>query len=454
MQTRGNKMEENKTVELIPSADRLINSLRDVGYDFPTAIADIVDNSIDAGSTIINIDIDYDDEDAWIRINDNGKGMNCDEILEAMRFGSELYCYTGNGLGKFGLGLKTASISQCRRLIVSSQSADSPDEQNAYCWDLDHIKKTNKWEVIDIGIHEIENLLSSDNSNSSGTTVIWQNLDRILEKKKPNNLNTKIIFAALCRTLEEHLSMVFHRFLAGELPTKKVVIKLNGNALKPWDPFFRDEENSFLMESTKLKLELETHTGIVSIHPYVLPHQNGFSSREVFNKASGPKKWNRQQGFYIYRADRLIQSGGWCGLRTYDEHTKLARVALDFSPILDEGFKINVSKMKVELPSQISKQVDEAIKPVLKKAQEVYRKNNPTHKVTPPVKNTDGVLPPVGIADQKQPRSENPIGSTLDKKLWSLDEFEHFLIEQATEIEKMVIENLFKRLRKNKRVLP
>ena len=120
------------------------------------------------------------------------------------------------------------------------------DEQNAYCWDLDHIKKTNKWEVLDIDIHEIENLLPRDNSTSSGTTVIWQNLDRILEKKKSNNLNTKIIFAALCRTLEEHLSMVFHRFLAGELPTKKIVIKLNGNAIKPWNPFFRDERKFIL----------------------------------------------------------------------------------------------------------------------------------------------------------------------------------------------------------------
>ena len=110
--------------------------------------------------------------------------------------------------------------------------------------------------------------------------------------------------------------------------------------------------------------------------------------------------------------------------------------------------------MKVELPNQISKQIDEAIKPVLKKAQEVYRKNNPTLKVTSSAKNTDGGLPHIGNSDQKQPGSENPNGSTLDKKLWSLDEFEKFLIDQATEIEKMIIENLFKRLRKNKRVLP
>ena len=89
------------------------------------------------------------------------------------------------------------------------------------------------------------------------------------------------------------------------------------------------------------------------MQPYILPTKGEFSSSDAFKRASGPANWNQQQGFYIYRADRMIQSGGWCGIRTRDEHTKLSRIELNFSPILDNAFKINVAKMRVQLPAQL-----------------------------------------------------------------------------------------------------
>jgi hypothetical protein len=110
------------------------------------------------------------------------------------------------------------------------------------------------------------------------------------------------------------------------------------------------------------------------LEPFVLPHQSDFSSPESFRRASGPANWNQQQGFYVYRANRLIQSGGWCRIRTLDEHTKLARVALRFSPQLDDAFRVNVAKMRVQLPAGMREPIAEAIFPVTKLANEVYRK--------------------------------------------------------------------------------
>src|SRR5690606_12829804 len=116
------------------------------------------------------------------------------------------------------------------------------------------------------------------------------------------------------------------------------------------DPFARGEPSTQRLEPVLLKLDGVAGRSAVVLEPYVLPPQSKFSTPEAFNRASGPNKWNRQQGFYIYRADRMIQSGGWSNLRTLDEHTKLARVALHFSPSLDDDFKINVPKMRVSIP--------------------------------------------------------------------------------------------------------
>jgi DNA topoisomerase VI subunit B len=133
--------------ELIPSAKRLIMSLRDMGYDFSQAVADIVDNSIEAHSTVVAIDIEFDGDDSWVRISDNGKGMKPEALREAMRYGAERD-YDQDDLGKFGLGLKTASMSQCQCLSVASRWNRERSDIVAYSWDLEHIEKTNRWEIL------------------------------------------------------------------------------------------------------------------------------------------------------------------------------------------------------------------------------------------------------------------------------------------------------------------
>lgn len=181
----------------------------------------------------------------------------------------------------------------------------------------------------------------------------------------------------MCRDAEEHLGMVFHRFLSGQVANKQVTILINGNQIEPWDPFAPTEQKTKKLKQATIKVEHEGVIGKVTLQPYVLPHQDDFSSPAAFKNASGPSNWNQQQGFYVYRSGRMIQSGGWCRLRTADEHTKLARVALSFSPKLDEAFKINVAKMRVQLPASARDQIAELLKPVIKLAQDTYRRRKP-----------------------------------------------------------------------------
>lgn len=318
-------------IELVPSAKRLIRSLRDLGYDFAQAVADIVDNSIEAKASLVAIDIEFDGDDSWVRIADNGKGMKAEDLREAMRYGAERD-YTKDDLGKFGLGLKTASMSQCQRLSVASRWNSDRADIAAYCWDLEHIEKTNRWEILPLERNGLGPTIRQPLKDKRGTVVLWQRLDRILGYAHPYGEAARKRLSQTCREIEGHLGMVFHRFLSGELEKKRFKLLLNGNEIKPWDPFCREESKTKKLQSFRIPVEHHGVSGIVSFEPYVLPHQDDFSSPDAFRLASGPGNWNQQQGFYIYRAGRMIQSGGWSNLRAPDEHTKLARIAVNFSP--------------------------------------------------------------------------------------------------------------------------
>jgi hypothetical protein len=360
-------------VELIPAASRLIGSLRDMGYEFATAVADLVDNSIEAGATRVSVDIEFEGGESWVRIADDGKGMAAAALREAMRYGSTRR-YSEEDLGKFGLGLKVASLSQCRRLSVASRTRR---EISAYCWDLEHVERTNRWELIPLPRQpEGPSLHDSLRNSTSGTVVLWQRLDRILGYRDPGGEPARRRLGAMCREVEAHLAMVFHRYLSGEARGRKLSILVNGTQIPAWDPFARDETATKRLEQVRIELAQPRTHGQITLEPFVLPHQADFSSPDTFRLASGPANWNQQQGFYVYRSHRLIQSGGWCRIRSVDEHTKLARVALRFSPQLDDVFRVNVSKMRVELPSWIRDQIADAISPVIRMANETYRRSS------------------------------------------------------------------------------
>lgn len=368
-------MHARTALEVIPGAGRLMSSLRDMGYEFSTAVADLVDNSIEAGATHVSIDIEFEGESSWVRIADNGCGMTPAQLREAMRYGSSRR-YSAGDLGKFGLGLKVASLSQCRKLSVASSRGDR-GEIGAYCWDLGHIQKTNRWELVALGRDNDCAALFGPLRGSSGTVVLWQHLDRILAYEYPNGESARRRLCTMAREVEGHLAMVFHRYLAGEVRGRpKLRVTVNGADVSPWDPFARDEQATKRLEPIAIPVSHAGTRGQVKLEPFVLPHQADFSSAESFRRASGPANWNQQQGFYVYRADRLIQCGGWCRIRTLDEHTKLARIALHFSPQLDDAFRVNVAKMRVHLPSSLRDPITDAIFPVTRIANDVYRRTS------------------------------------------------------------------------------
>ncbi|MEM0134539.1 MAG: ATP-binding protein [Thermoplasmatales archaeon] len=342
--------EKRTSIEVVPGARRLITSLRDEGYDFVTAAADIIDNSIQAGANEIDIKMEFNGDSSWFLVSDNGKGMSSDELNEAMRFGTKRE-YDDDELGKFGLGLKTASISQCRRLTVASRNRDPNSDIEIRQLNLDHIKETDRWEIQSIPVSDYAHILSDPLSDHPGTVILWEKLDRMMTYDPPDGMRAQKGFLKMERDLEEHLSMVFHRFLSGELgPERTVVIRIGGEPLVPWDPFARDEKYLFKFREKTIAVPGADRPFNVHFTAYLLPTKVQFSTLYAWKRASGPSDWNFQQGFYIYREDRLIQSGGWNRMRTPDEHTKYARIALDLHTDADFTLALNIMKSSVVFP--------------------------------------------------------------------------------------------------------
>lgn len=364
-------MKTERSLGIPPSARRLSESLRDVGYSLESAIADLVDNSIMAGASHVDIDVVFDGRDSLIRISDDGAGMDSDSLNEAMRFGSRRE-YGEGDLGRYGLGLKTASLSQCRRIEVYAKTETTGLEARAL--DLDYIHATDDWLIYDIS--DSADAVQSDFSSGAlhGTTVIWKRLDRILPAKSPEGGWARRRIERIPEKLGPYLSMVFHRFLSGEA-YRPLSIRINGEALDPWDPFARNEPNTIELLSNEFEIEKKTGTGQVELKRFLLPTRDQFSSSDAYERASGLDKWNRQQGLYIYRADRLVQWSGWAGIRTADEHTKFARASLDFGTDLDGTFNINVAKMRVTIPAELRKMIARPINELCMQADAAYRRS-------------------------------------------------------------------------------
>jgi|HubBroStandDraft_4_1064222.scaffolds.fasta_scaffold01251_8 hypothetical protein len=340
-------------ITLLPSARRLMDSLREIGYDLPSALADIVDNSIAAQATHVDLSFAFDGVDSWIRIVDDGIGMTGKVLEEAMRYGTDR-SYEPDELGRFGLGLKTASLSQCRRLTVATRRGRERRRIEIRRWDLDHVERSNRWEVLRIDAADAPSALVDPLRAQPGTVVLWEGLDRILDYRSPGGEAARHGFARLADDVGAHLAMVFHRFLAGEVgKRRRLTMTLNGSRVTAWDPYVRSEPHTRALAPQWVTLPLEGHTIRIRVKPFVLPPQERFSSVAAHARAAGPQRWNRQQGFYFYRNDRLIQAGGWSRLRTVDEHTKLARVAVDLPAGSDELFRVNVAKMRVSVPTAL-----------------------------------------------------------------------------------------------------
>lgn len=343
-----------------PTAEVLMNSMRAIGYSFETAVADVVDNSISAHASLIEVKFPMDPSFCYVAICDDGYGMNRKELFDAMKYGSELKGKrrAEDDLGRFGLGLKAASLSQCRRLTVVSKK---DNEVSAYIWDLDIIEEKKGWYMIECEAKDIPNLLFSSflDNKSSGTVVIWENFD-LIEKSIGN------VYSELSKYADrtaEYLSLIFHRFLNKD-GGGNVDIRINNYTLLGLDPFLENNKKTNIRR--RIEIPIPDTDGIertVIVQPFVLPFQKDLSIEDK-RLSGGIENYRSKQGFYVYRNRRLIIWGTWFG-RHRDELTKYARVRVDIPNTLDDIWGIDIKKQNAKIPliikNRLTKAVDDAM---------------------------------------------------------------------------------------------
>lgn len=323
-----------------PDAAPVIQSLRSIGYSLETAVADLIDNSIDAKANEIFIEMQWNENRSYIRIEDDGKGMTEKELIAAMRLGSKnpLVKRGVKELGRFGMGLKTASFSLGQRLTVLTKKND---EVNSRCWDLELVQLSNEWQLLKRPYIESETLLGHIRG-ATGTVILIENLDRIVQA--PFTLKQQKKFFHKINLLEKHLQMVFHRFLEGN---SRVHMRINGNSLHPWDPFCTKLQYTHEMGSENQLIDGR----LLAIEGYILPHHSKIT-KEQYKEAGGPNGWYEQQGFYIYRNKRLLTVSSWLSLFPKEEASKLARIKVDIGEDSDFDWQIDVKKSVARPPQE------------------------------------------------------------------------------------------------------
>ena len=353
----------SRRADATPHAAALIEGLRDIGYSLETAISDIIDNSITAGAHRIQIITETFAEEPYIAIVDDGAGMTEDELIAAMRPGSKnpLAARDEPDLGRFGLGLKSASFSQCRRLTVISRKSGLT---SAAIWDLDDVAERNEWGVQlpdDLaGIPAVEHL------GPSGTVVLWQKLDRLTGGYSHNAAKRAEVINQRIAETERHLRLVFHRFMDDAKPIR---LLLNGRLLQPLDPFARKNPATITDPEEKLTLI----RGDVEIQSFTLPHHKQMSKTD-WEDIGGPEGHLKSQGFYLYRGKRLILHGAWFGLCRQSEITKLSRVRIDIPNSMDADWKIDVKKSSAQLPPIVRDRLKKVIERIHDGSKRTYRK--------------------------------------------------------------------------------
>jgi hypothetical protein len=351
-----------------PGAAELFESLRAFGYDLPTALADIIDNSLSASARNIWIDMIWDGPGSRITIRDDGIGMSENALRQAMRPGSisPLEDRAANDLGRFGLGMKTASISQCRCLTVMSKTRDG--KSSIRRWDLDYIAATGtgEWRLL----KGSELLSAADqamlDSQEQGTILFWHRLDQLVGAAATDDETAQKHFRERVDAVKAHLGMVFHRFLRGR---NAIRLHLNGRQIEPWDPFLEDTDKVDPLPAETLFVDGET----VEVKAFILPHHSRISP-EQHAKAAGPRGWNAHQGFYIYRSKRLLVAGDWLGLGMQkEEHFKLARIRIDLANSADLLWQIDVKKSRARPPTALRRDLLRIARAARSQASSIYR---------------------------------------------------------------------------------
>ena len=355
-----------KTRHAPPKAAAMVESLRGLGYSTATALADVIDNSITAHASTVDVSFSWRGTGSTIAVFDNGEGMDEQELELAMHLGakSPLDKRAAHDLGRFGLGLKTASFSQCRRLTVASRKGG---RLSCLRWDLDVLaaSKDDGWYLLEGPAEGAEEFLSSLQGRDSGTIVLWENLDRIVS---PGFREQD--FLDVIDRVERHFAMVYHRLLQG--PRKRLRLSINGRPVEPWDPFLATHTATWSSPVDRFDAE----GGAVEVECHVLPHKDRLTEREHV-MAAGPDGWTAQQGFYVYRNERLLVAGSWLGLGrgrswTKEEAYRLARIRLDITNTADAEWKIDVRKSTARPPISIRERLTRLAEDTREKARRVF----------------------------------------------------------------------------------
>jgi hypothetical protein len=362
-------VDEQNYEELPPDPAATIESLRSLGYTPESAIADLIDNSIAASATRVDVYLHWAAAESWCAIVDDGGGMTEGILREAMRIGSgdPLAERASRDLGRFGFGLKTASFSQCREMTVLTRTprARAPHVRS---WDLDHVRRVSRWELRRSAPQGAAEILKGLDPGSHGTVVLWRALDGLVDAETSMEDETaKRQFFDRIQAVDRHLGMTFGRFL--DLGETVLEIAVNGHRVQPWDPFLEDEP-----ATQRLAPEALTWRGHkVLVQPYVLPHRSKLSD-QAWTASAGPLGWSNHQGFYVYRKDRLITAGDWLELGLpRDDSGNLARLSVDVPSELDRAWSLDIKKASVRPPPALREDRRRIARETLRRAKLVLR---------------------------------------------------------------------------------
>ena len=371
-------MSENaRFIECLPDPVRVAEGLRDTGYEFDTAIADIIDNSIAAGASLIEVQIAMDPKgNVNVGVADNGRGMDRDGLINALRYGSKKRDDPAS-LGKFGLGLKTASTAFCRRVSLISRTNLGGETLRA-SWDLDAVAD-HGWqiEIVPANKYEID-LLDQTTNGNPGTVVLWEKIDRLLsEYKSQSGQPAKKALKKCVEGLSQHLSMVYQRFLhETDSRERTISIHLQGQKVLPWDPFcILESGEPIAIKELELELEDGTKTKFL-VRAFVLPRKEDFSDQTAARAALIS---NDMQGIYVYRENRLIHGPDWMDMYRKEPHFSNCRVELSFNHTLDNAFQVDIKKSRILLANEIYDWLRDKFLPGPRREAEMrYRKGQTT----------------------------------------------------------------------------
>ncbi|NNB93698.1 ATP-binding protein [Corallococcus exiguus] len=367
----------NGSTGLEPDPLGLFKILARAGHSLPSAVADLVDNSLSKGASKIDITFPNPNQGGrWMCIRDNGVGMTPNGLRDAMKIGHQRK-YDAADLGKYGYGLKGAAWSQADRLTVVSKAVNS--RQTVLTWDKDHLERTRRWEILKDPVDD--KYAGAVQLGASGTAVLLTQMRPPVAAPKVKSVEP---YAQEIASVRDHLELVFHRFLEGSVRGRpRVIIQLNGIALRPNNPMAHPLTKAFDPLSIELPGHQDSTTGpILTVRAYVLPNEAEFNE---YSKGQPPQdlrdqrdrltlngRWNDSQGLYFYRLDRLIKWGGWEDLFAKDEHTKLLRVAVDFDRQADDQLQIDISKQLIRLPVALTDSLKDSLKAPRSQAKSRY----------------------------------------------------------------------------------